>query len=68
MLIIDLAVPRDTDEEIGFIQGVELYNINNIESNINQNINKRRSALKQAGKIIKQEVNKYLNEQSKWYN
>ncbi len=57
MLIIDLAFPRDVDEKIGDLPGIKLYNLENIDSLVNQNIEKRKTNIKIAEKIIEEEVN-----------
>ncbi len=56
MLILDLAFPRDVDERIGHLPGITLYNLENIENAINQNIEKRKSEIQKAEQIIEEEV------------
>ena len=38
MLILDLAFPRDVDERIGQLPGITLFNLNDIEQFVTQNI------------------------------
>ncbi len=68
MLILDLAFPRDVEERIGSLPGVTLYNLENIETLVNQNIEKRRAAVEVAEKIIEEEVNLFFVEQNRQLN
>lgn len=56
MLILDLAFPRDVDERIGQLSGVTLFNLENIECLVNQNLIKRKSEAEKAGRIIESEI------------
>ncbi len=56
MFIIDLAVPRDIDENIGSLKEVELFNIEMLEQLVEQNLDKRNSAIIEAELIVNQEV------------
>jgi glutamyl-tRNA reductase len=56
MLILDLALPRDVDEQIGTLPGVTLYNISDIENRVNQNIQNRAATVDLAEKIIEEEL------------
>lgn len=65
MLIIDLAFPRDVDERIGLIDNVKLYNLENIEQHVTQNIDKRRVEIEKAEKIIREETVRFFEKQNK---
>ena len=65
MLILDLAFPRDVDERIGTLPGVTLYNLENIERQVNQNIEKRKTEIVKAEKIINAEVLLFLEKQQR---
>lgn len=67
MLILDLAFPRDVDERIGHLSGVDLYNLDNIESRIKQNLSKRKTEAEKAESIIETEVVLFLNKQQRKY-
>lgn len=56
MLILDLAFPRDVDERIGQLPGIDLFNLENIENLVNQNLNKRKVEAEKAGRIIEAEI------------
>ncbi len=60
MFIIDLAVPRDIDENIGSLNGVELFNIEMLERLVEQNIDNRKDAIADAEHIINQEVERFI--------
>ena len=58
MLVFDLAFPRDVDVEISRFPGVKLFNLENIELIINQNLNNRKNEVKVAELIIERELAK----------
>jgi len=61
MCIIDLAVPRDIDENIGSLKDVKLFNIEMLEGMVEQNIDNRKNAIKNAEHIVNQEVERFFN-------
>jgi glutamyl-tRNA reductase len=65
MLIIDLAFPRDVDENIGKRKGVTLYNLENIEQRVNQNIDLRKNEIAKAEQIIEEEIERFYEKQRK---
>ncbi len=60
MLVIDLAFPHDIDKEIGNLDEVTLYNLENIENKVNQNIENRKDEILKAETIIDLEVKKFM--------
>ncbi len=54
--MLDLAVPRDIDPEIGKLPNVELFDIEIIEKQIKKNISQRMEKLEMAAEIIENEV------------
>ena len=66
MFIIDLAFPRDVDEQIGLMDNVTLYNLEDIEHHVNQNIDKRKSEIKKAERIICDETFRFFEKQHKY--
>ena len=56
LFLIDIAVPRDVDPEVGDIKGVTLYNIDALEEVVDEHIEERRQEAKQAEKIVAEEV------------
>ena len=67
IFFIDIAVPRDVDPEVGKIKGVTLYNIDDLESVVEKNLQARQREAILARKIIAEDVVavmerfKYLN-------
>lgn len=61
LFLIDIAVPRDIDPEVDSIENVYLYNIDNLQDIVDENMeNRRREALK-AEQIVAEEVTQYSN-------
>ena len=59
MLLIDLAVPRDIETEVGEVADAYLYTIDDIRSVIDDNVKSRTEAADQAQEIIERGVNDY---------
>ncbi len=56
IFFIDIAVPRDVDPDVAKINGVTLYNIDDLESVVEENIKFRQEEAKSARKIINEQV------------
>jgi glutamyl-tRNA reductase len=56
VLMVDLAVPRDIEEEVGTIDNVYLYNIDDLEHIAGENLAKRGEAVGAARAIIQAEA------------
>ncbi|HLD84816.1 MAG TPA: glutamyl-tRNA reductase [Coxiellaceae bacterium] len=52
LLLIDLAVPRDIEPEIATLENVHLYNIDDLQTVIADNLENRQTAAKQAETLI----------------
>ena len=52
IFIIDIAVPRDVEPEVGQIEGVTLYNIDDLEAVVDEHVKQRREEAQQARAII----------------
>ncbi len=67
IFFIDIAVPRDVDPEVGKIKGVTLYNIDDLESVVEKNLQARQHEALLAKKIVAEDAAavterfKYLN-------
>ncbi|MFT3739916.1 MAG: glutamyl-tRNA reductase [Breznakibacter sp.] len=59
MIVFDLAVPRDVDPAISQFPGVRLFNVSDLESHIDQNIEHRKDAIAKAEQIVKEEVGRF---------
>ena len=56
IFFIDIAVPRDVDPEVGKIKGVTLYNIDDLESVVEKNLQARQREAILAKKIIAEDA------------
>ncbi|WP_010233294.1 glutamyl-tRNA reductase [Clostridium arbusti] len=59
--ILDLSVPRDVDPKIGYIDGVSLYVIDDIEKIAKENENKRIKEFDRGMVLVREDVYKYLD-------
>lgn len=60
LVIIDIAVPRDVDPDVADVKGVELYNIDDLEAVVEDNIKEREFEAVHAEQIIDEEVKSIL--------
>jgi len=59
MFIIDIAVPRDVDPEINRLDGIFLYDIDDLQSVTASNLSERAHEAQRAEAIIEQELARY---------
>jgi glutamyl-tRNA reductase len=59
MLLIDLAVPRDIDSACAELDGVSLYDIDDLQAVISRNRRVRQSEARKAEGIIEQEIQRF---------
>ncbi|MDR2118010.1 MAG: hypothetical protein LBP25_00530 [Tannerellaceae bacterium] len=64
MLIFDLAFPRDVDPQLANEKGIRLFNLEHIEAFAKNNLLLRDSEIKEAERIIEEEMHKFR----KWRN
>lgn len=62
--IVDISVPRDVEPEIGILEGVSLYEIDQLKSIADENYQSRIESAKIASQIIIEDYIKFEN----WYN
>jgi len=62
--IVDLAVPRNVDPEIARLEGVYLYDIDDLGRIVTKNQNHRAAALEQCERILDEEVTAFIQ----WLN
>ena len=60
MFFLDLAVPRDIEPNVGELDGVHLYNIDDLKSVVGQGILERQTAAVQAEQLIDSELDNYI--------
>jgi glutamyl-tRNA reductase len=59
MIFIDIAVPRDVDPEINRLEGIFLYDIDDLQSVASTNLSDRSREAERAEAILEQEVVRY---------
>jgi len=59
MFIIDIAVPRDVDPEINRLDGIFLYDIDDLQSVAASNLSDRAREAQRAEEILEQELTRY---------
>jgi glutamyl-tRNA reductase len=59
LFIIDIAVPRDVEAAAGEIEQVFLYNIDDLQATVRENLARRASEVAQAETIVGEEVEKF---------
>jgi len=63
IFFIDIADPRDVEPNVGDIENVYLYNIDDLQKVANENIKDREKEAQKAEAIVQDEVAKFVN----WY-
>jgi glutamyl-tRNA reductase len=59
LFLIDIAVPRDVDPRAGEIEQVFLYNIDDLQSIVRENLQKRGHEVSRAEQIVEEEVTRF---------
>jgi glutamyl-tRNA reductase len=60
MFMVDIAVPRDIEPEVGELDDVYLYKVDDLRGIIEENIASRREAAQQAEEIIESQVSQFM--------
>ena len=63
LFLIDIAVPRDVDPQAADIEQVFLYNIDDLQAIVRENLQKRGAEVSYAEQIVEEEVDKF----SSWH-
>lgn len=61
MFMVDIAIPRDIESEVGDLDDVYLYTVDDLESVIEENKKSRQDAADQAEKMVQLEVKDYMD-------
>ena len=64
LLLIDIAVPRDIDPEVNFLENVYLYNIDDLQAIADDSLKQRRKEVARCEGIIAEKVKKILETRS----
>ncbi|HEX3511179.1 MAG TPA: glutamyl-tRNA reductase [Solirubrobacteraceae bacterium] len=59
LLLIDVAVPRDVDPACGQLDGVTLYDIDDLQASVARNLSTREEELPAAREIVEQEIHRF---------
>lgn len=61
MFMVDIAVPRDIEQEVAELDDVYLYTVDDLQSVIEENLQSRRAAAEQAEGMVLEEVDKFMD-------
>ena len=61
IFMVDLAVPRDIEREVGDLDDVFLYTVDDLQQIVQGNLDARRSAVEQAEAIIETQVGQFMH-------
>ncbi len=64
MFMVDIAVPRDIEVEVGEMDDVYLYSVDDLKDIVQENMQSRQNAAKQAEKIIDTQAQEFMG----WLN
>jgi len=64
LFMIDIAVPRDIEPEVGLIDGINLYDIDDLQNVVDRNLEERKKEAVKAKAIINEEIKAFLT----WLN
>jgi glutamyl-tRNA reductase len=59
LLLIDIAVPRDIDAACGELEGVTLYDIDDLQTVVARNLDTRASEVPRAEEIVEEEIQRF---------
>jgi glutamyl-tRNA reductase len=59
LFIIDIALPRDVEAGVGELDQVFLYNIDDLQAIVKENLSRRATEIERAEAIVSQEVDKF---------
>lgn len=62
MFMVDIAVPRDIEPEVGKLNDIYLYTVDDLHEAIESNVRQRREAAAQAEQLIEQALQRHLRE------
>jgi len=61
MFMVDLAVPRDIEAEVGELDDVFLYTLDDLQAIVSGNLDARRASVEQAEAIIETQVGQFMH-------
>jgi glutamyl-tRNA reductase len=60
LFIIDVAVPRDVEPDVGDLEQVFLYNVDDLQSVVQENLSRRTAEIERAESIVADEVARFV--------
>jgi glutamyl-tRNA reductase len=60
MLLIDIAVPRDIESQVGELDAAYLYSVDDLQAIVSENMASREQAARQAQKIIEEKTREFI--------
>ena len=64
MLVVDLAVPRDVEAEVGDLSNIYLYTVDDLQQVVSENLQARKNAAVDAEKIVEDQSLQFMD----WFN
>jgi len=61
LFIVDIAVPKDVEPEVARLPNVYLFNIDDLEQVVQENLNERRKEARLAGRLLQVEVDHFVD-------
>ena len=62
ILMVDIAVPRDIEPQVGELRDVYLYSVDDLKEIVDENLRSRQSEARKADQIIEQGIDSFLSE------
>src|SRR6478672_5893725 len=59
LFLIDIALPRDVEPDAGSLDQVFLYNIDDLQAIVNENLARRSTEVQRAESIVREEVDRF---------
>jgi len=60
LFIMDIAIPRDVEAEAGDIEQVFLYNVDDLQAIVQENMSRRSAEVQRAEEIVAEEVGRFM--------
>src|SRR5690606_27688831 len=62
MFMVDIAVPRDIEPEVAELEDIYLFTIDDLQSVVNENLESRRAAARDASQMLSHEIERFERE------
>jgi glutamyl-tRNA reductase len=62
MFMVDIAVPRDIEPEVADLEDIYLFTIDDLQNVVNENLESRRQAARDAGQMLAREIERFERE------